>query len=1358
MNPTASIEGAECYLPAPVLEALAADPTPLTKPRTTHFDAAMLMADIAGFTPLSEKLAERGPVGAEQLSRILNTYFTRLIGLISAHGGHVVKFAGDALLAIWPAREESLETATLRASQCGLLIHEQFKNFDAGEQTILSVHLSISAGLISTLTVGGVLGRWEFVVVGDPMLQARKSIKLAGASETVLAPEAWALVHASCIGKPLEAGCVHLLSIEKPVSPVPAKIPHLSPEAEAAVWSYLPGAVRGSTYVPGNIRKRLESGQTDWFAELRQISVIFINIPEIDEQSPEILAEVQAAMVSMQQAIYRYEASVDKLSMDFAGLTLLVVLGLPPLSHPDDPIRAVKAALAMRAQLKEFGFTCSVGITSGRAFCGAIGSKERREYTIIGDVVNSAARLMVASKGDVYCDRATFLAVETQFELETLPPIRLKGKAHEVPVFRPVREKRYTRKLRSMVGRIEERRQLEDRLARLAHEGRGGAVLIESEAGMGKSQLIAHLLLCATESKIWSHVGFGNAIDRNTSGHAWIDILRTLLGIREEDHKNAQSEAVLTGFSFSPKHQAHAALLNDVLQLDIPESELIANMPAEARSEALRDLVVELVRERSSHGRLLLVMEDIHWLDSTSRKWLFAVHESVSSVLLVLSTRPQEGTLPAEWENLERSEELLHLRLGTLSNEDIVNLVCQQLGVFQLPGEVAKLLVHRAEGHPLFAEELGQILRETGVLEIRNNTCTLAPKATDFASIAFPKTLAGVIRARLDRLSTVEGLAIKVASICGRVFSAQEVEQIFPLLSAKHEVAECLERLATFGLTPRLETEPEGTYIFKHALIQEVAYELMMFGQRAALHRSFAEWLESKHSEDMASQYPRLAHHWSLAGDKARAVDFYEKAASQAAAQFANEEAIHFYQCAITLEAGLEQRVEAVRRAFWHRALAESQYYAGLQNEGLATIHAALELLGCPTPHKRWLPLRIVKEACTQALRRIFPTAIAASQLERERLLELARLNKELTRLAFHNNDVALLLYGSAAGLNYAEQAGPSPELAPLYIAMALNSAAVPGFRRVSEYYLHRTKVTTAFVKSPTTRAWVEQIEAVFHMGRGEWETAHTKTTHSVAVHERYGHRRMVEEGILIQAYNHFFTGDFSKSADLFSQMETRAEARGDRQSLSWAKQGIVRALLRLGEVERPRTIVESSRSLIRDQLSIIDSHGTSAYAWARAGNWTQAFAEAEAGLAVVSQSPQPTFTVAPALSFLAETYIDAYEQGTISLSRVLPKLRKHSWTMRQYAWIFPFARAQAAFAQGFLLLFSGKPNDAFLRWSNGLRLAREGRMPFEQGRLHLALALHGPQTERESHQSAAEQLLTSCKAEWLLRRATRSS
>ena len=200
MATSSLLETLASYVPMLITRHLAHDPTPISESRSERFPAAVLFADISGFTALTERLAQRGPVGAEELTRFLNAYFGQLIELIVAHGGDVVKFAGDALLALWSTTgtDEDLATVTRRAALCSLEVQERLKEFRPAEDVRLSLRVALGAGDISTMHLGGVFGRWDFLVAGDPLIQVGVAGHDAEPGEVVLSPAAWALVRDAC--------------------------------------------------------------------------------------------------------------------------------------------------------------------------------------------------------------------------------------------------------------------------------------------------------------------------------------------------------------------------------------------------------------------------------------------------------------------------------------------------------------------------------------------------------------------------------------------------------------------------------------------------------------------------------------------------------------------------------------------------------------------------------------------------------------------------------------------------------------------------------------------------------------------------------------------------------------------------------------------------------------------------------------------------------------------------------------------------------------------------------------------------------------------------------------------------------
>ena len=426
------------FLPLEVLRQVADSNEDQLAPRKDSFVGTVLFADISGFTSLSERLGKRGPAGVEELTQTLNDYFGELIAIVISSGGDIVKFAGDALIAVWPAALEDRTRSAQAAAHCGLAAQSRLRGRKTKDGDKLSLRIGIGTGQITTASVGGKFGRWEFIVAGTPVLEATDAADAAERGDVVLGPNLVELLKESLHGRPLSSGQLRLEAISSDESFQPQEIPELDQAAEAKILGYIPAA----------IHKRLDVGHANWLGELRRLTVLFINLPDLNHQTP--LPVAQQVMEALQTALYRYEGSVNKLSADDKGITFVAALGLPPLAHEDDELRGVLAAWDMKSSLTELGRGCSIGVTSGRVFCGIIGNSRRCEYTMIGDIVNLSARLMQAAQGDILCDQATFTGARRRLDFVTLPPISLKGKSAPVPVYRPYRKRRSAVSSRSL--------------------------------------------------------------------------------------------------------------------------------------------------------------------------------------------------------------------------------------------------------------------------------------------------------------------------------------------------------------------------------------------------------------------------------------------------------------------------------------------------------------------------------------------------------------------------------------------------------------------------------------------------------------------------------------------------------------------------------------------------------------------------------------------------------------------------------------------------------------------------------------------------------------------------------------------
>jgi class 3 adenylate cyclase len=267
------------YVAALAARSLVGRREPLREPKGEQFAAAVLFADISGFTALTERLARTGPGGVEELTELLNGCFGQLVQLVVDHGGDVVKFAGDALLALWPTGE-NLPAVTVQAASCGLAMQHVLHASELAAGTRLSVRVGVGAGQVSTAHLGGVRGRWEFVVGGSAVTQTCGAEQLGRPGDVVLSPEALDQVRDRCVGEPVPAGPGRAPGLRVTmVQPLPAATPLVSTARQASG-----AALRG--YVPGAILARLDAGQSAWLSELRHLSVLFLQLPGLDDITP----------------------------------------------------------------------------------------------------------------------------------------------------------------------------------------------------------------------------------------------------------------------------------------------------------------------------------------------------------------------------------------------------------------------------------------------------------------------------------------------------------------------------------------------------------------------------------------------------------------------------------------------------------------------------------------------------------------------------------------------------------------------------------------------------------------------------------------------------------------------------------------------------------------------------------------------------------------------------------------------------------------------------------------------------------------------------------------------------------------
>lgn len=859
------------YVPALVVRRLASNPINQL-PKAERFPAGILFVDIAGFTSLAEELSHAlGELdGAEELASIVNIYFSHIINIVSEHGGEVVKFAGDALVVIWPARyepgpsfgaEEEIQLATGQATQCAIALQEQLHNFSAVPGRQLAIQIGISAGYISAVHLGGVLNRVEFLLSGTPLSEMSRAEELARPGEIVLSPKAWQYLRHMVEGTNLKHGYhrldkLHATFRRKTISQPKVTTPDL-------LLSYIPAAVTS----------HLQVGQAEWSAELRQVTVLFVHLPRygtsIKHPYQRTLPQAQAVMTALQTALYRYEGSINKLNVDNKGITLVAAFGLPPLAHDNDPLRGVKAAIEIHLALNKLNRPNAIGITTGRVFCGSVGHQQRREYTIIGDAVNLASRLMEAvdyEEQDQYtilCDEATYFATKHQLPFDILEPTYVKGKVDPVPVFRP---RQPTNKASNfshlasrptkLIGRTEERTYFYDQFSSLKQGTTpdNNLFVLEGDMGVGKSRLVAEFLAITRKMRLYTLLGKGDEMQRMTPFHAWRPIFAELFSLsdvwygsrqQQRNHVLSQLPAGNHERGFPALALRYAPLLNAVLDLSIPDNEFTRRLSDTERVEASHHFflrLLQLLLQRQGKQKRLpavFILEDAHLLDAPSLQLALKVSKVITPNLCLITTRPlpTHSTLVFRVDRhrlwLREAKAQWH-QLAPLTDKQLISLAQQQLRVNELPDSVAEFISGRAQGNPFYSKTILEQLQNHNLIVTQRRELHIRQALDTTSKIDLPATIAKATLSSLDFLAPTCQLVLKIASVIGNTFTQQQLVKLYPIASDKSQVPHCLQQLQALNLIQPIHASngDSPAYKFKYKIVRQVINDLLLKKQR----------------------------------------------------------------------------------------------------------------------------------------------------------------------------------------------------------------------------------------------------------------------------------------------------------------------------------------------------------------------------------------------------------------------------------------------------------------------------------------------------------------------------------------------
>jgi class 3 adenylate cyclase/tetratricopeptide (TPR) repeat protein len=903
----------------------AADPS---APRWQAVEGTMVFGDVSGFTKMSERLARHGKVGAEEVADAINTCFEQLLDIAYRCGGSLIKFGGDALLLLF-----SGDGHATRAAHAAVGMRTRLRTVGRLDTTagrvVLRISIGVHTGTFHLFLVGG--SHRELIVAGPAASETVAAEGSATAGEIVMGPPTSALLPARSRGPRRGRGYL----LRSPTGPFPS----------LPIGPSDPGGIDLGPYVPTAIRRHLLDGGRE--AEHRTATVAFLHFDGTDgivgtEGPADLASRLDAVVRTVQSAVDEHEVSFLGTDIDHDGGKIILVSGVPRRVGDDEQRMLV---CLRRIVSHDLPLALRIGVHTGPVFAGDVGTEFRRTFTVMGDTVNLAARLMAkAEPGQVIATTDVLDRSSVPFSTDPLPPFMVKGKrrpvtAHAVGSAERWRGRRSDRL--PLTGVADELDALREALAAV-RSGDGRVVELVGEQGTGKSRLIEEL---TRSSDLPVTTVVCESYEATTPYAPYWLLGRDLLGLAVDADRGEVADRLRAQLDqHLPELVTQLPLLATALDVDIGDTPETAALEPEFRRRAVAMAVTDWVAA-SLRRPAVLVLEDVHNMDEASQEItrnLVARLADAPGLVCIARREAATGF---------RADSAAHVRtlhLGPLSRQQSMEaLIGASDDAPLLPHEV-RLLAERSMGNPMFLEELWRARRAGAAID------------------GLPDTVDSAVTAQIDRLPPLDRQTLRYAAVLGTTFTERDLTDLLrgepggsePGVAPLYQQVRIPSSLEEF-----LTIEGSGLIRFRSVIVRDCAYEGLPFRRRKELHRRAGTRLLARLGDD--SEAELLSLHFFYAQRYDHAWHYALVAARRARDKYANVDAALLYRRALVSARKVEGIEPAELAATWE-SLGDVRERAGDYRGASLAYRRARTLLGTDVVaqaelclKEAWMPERV---------------------------------------------------------------------------------------------------------------------------------------------------------------------------------------------------------------------------------------------------------------------------------------------------------------------------------------------------------------------------------------------------------------